>query len=37
MHTKRQKKIIKVIGIIAILTIVLGAVLPYLTIGTPVS
>jgi hypothetical protein len=37
MHTKRQKKIIKAIGIVAILMIVMGLILPYVNLGIPVS
>ena len=33
MHNKQQKQIMKVVGIVTILTILLGFVIPFLALG----
>ena len=33
MHNKQQKQIMKVVGVVTILTIILGFIIPFLAIG----
>lgn len=34
MHTKKQKRVIRVIGVVAIFVIIMGLILPYVGMAT---